>query len=906
MKKAKSKSKKINIKGYSLIELLLAMALFSLLAGAIIFLVLGSFNSNRRSQLMTEAKGYLQESNEAVRSIAADAFNKLPAGTYGLSYSTTNKEWSLASAPDDPDGTGSFISRTVTIEDVNRDSNGDIGGSNNDPYTRKVSVDLSWDVGDGGTSSLSSENYLTAWQGDDWTQTDWSDGSYDSTDGNLDVTSTPGQVTLNEIASTYNKNWDFNTATDYTLSDSSKIEITGGVAQLKKSGGTPVATQNQGMEVGIGSQPNFWGTVSLSYARWYRTGGYGDNKRYISNLLPRNRRTTLSNYWMQSITLPANNMKPSVFTFKWYAKQYSGTPTSVLFFVNIDTGSGAPDYTQAVWSQAVTGTGGWQTATINPLNIAAKTSTAGTYYIKLGLRAVYGSGYSGPFEVGIDNIDLQWTKDSYPTDLPYVENATSWEPEGLGMIDSFAETSTKDINTAIYYQLSNDNGATWYYYDTTAKEWRSTSSTNGNEASDVNDYIKYFPVGEKKIKFRAYLSSDGGNHQVQLDNILLTYNPNAVAMEVGQIDLTQSWQTFNLANTYDSNGPVVTATLWEKNNTDTPVSVRIRNITENTFEARLEAPLDNFAPVNATYSESVDYLAVEDGAWILDNDTHTRIEAQRFNTDNCTGSDVVTYDLDYDSQPIFLHQLMSANDTRWITTWGANTAASAEIGLEAAEATGACPQTSEETVGYIIIEDVGTDNIGGNEFSTYIASDIAGHDDGCFSAGTYYTTPLAIGSLSNKTDTDGGWLVRCGATANDVSFHVEEDQDADTERGHSTESTSSIILQQSFNVDGRTVLPTYQTSGYLISNAIQATSNFNILTWDTADSCTGCSIKMQIRTANTEADLASATWSSEYTDQSGVLLDLGNLNKTWAQYRVELNGDGNHSPILREIILNYY
>jgi len=71
-------------KGFSLIEILLAVALFVLVAGAFIFLIIESYKINEKAQEVTLATGLAEEGMEAVRSIRDFKFTDLKDGTYGL------------------------------------------------------------------------------------------------------------------------------------------------------------------------------------------------------------------------------------------------------------------------------------------------------------------------------------------------------------------------------------------------------------------------------------------------------------------------------------------------------------------------------------------------------------------------------------------------------------------------------------------------------------------------------------------------------------------------------------------------------------------------------------------------------------------------------------------------------
>ncbi len=99
-------------------------------------------------------------------------------------------------------------------------------------------------------------------------------------------------------------------------------------------------------------------------------------------------------------------------------------------------------------------------------------------------------------------------------------------------LSGFSETANKN-GGEIKYQISNDNGSTWYWYNA---GW-STTATGYSEATTatiINSNIGTFPEGDGEFIFRAYLHSDG-TQLVQLDEIQLTY---ANDIEAPSISLT--------------------------------------------------------------------------------------------------------------------------------------------------------------------------------------------------------------------------------------------------------------------------------------------------------------------------------------------------------------------------------
>ncbi|MDD3646961.1 MAG: LamG domain-containing protein [Candidatus Dojkabacteria bacterium] len=103
----------------------------------------------------------------------------------------------------------------------------------------------------------------------------------------------------------------------------------------------------------------------------------------------------------------------------------------------------------------------------------------------------------------------------YPTDKPDIIPASSYEPASIGTWTTFVETAEKN-GGEIYYQVSDDDGATWYYWN--GFDWVPATAGSYNNASVVNANLASFDASEQKIRFKAFLESDG-SQLVKLDDI---------------------------------------------------------------------------------------------------------------------------------------------------------------------------------------------------------------------------------------------------------------------------------------------------------------------------------------------------------------------------------------------------
>lgn len=111
---------------------------------------------------------------------------------------------------------------------------------------------------------------------------------------------------------------------------------------------------------------------------------------------------------------------------------------------------------------------------------------------------------------------------SYPDTSPYVELK---KPLAItGSINYFKETLGQENQGSISYQLSTDNGETWYYYNESA--WTQTLATDGSETSSIdelNTHIHELKDDDKQFLWRAYLNSDG-NQPVVLKELYVNYD----------------------------------------------------------------------------------------------------------------------------------------------------------------------------------------------------------------------------------------------------------------------------------------------------------------------------------------------------------------------------------------------
>jgi len=146
--------------GMSVVEVILAGALFVIVAIPIVGLLIQSFTSNRLGNEETIATQYAAEGLEAVRDIHNRSFSAL-ANSTGTGVAVVGGVWTFS-------GTSSTFgkyTRIITVSSTFRDVSGNIVASGTpDPDTKQVISTVSWNRG-AFTDSVALNTYLTNWRG---------------------------------------------------------------------------------------------------------------------------------------------------------------------------------------------------------------------------------------------------------------------------------------------------------------------------------------------------------------------------------------------------------------------------------------------------------------------------------------------------------------------------------------------------------------------------------------------------------------------------------------------------------------------------------------------------------------------------------------------------------------------
>lgn len=151
--------------GFSVVEIILASALFLIFSGASIVVVLQGFDLNRVGTETIVANQYAIEGIEAVRSIRNQSYaNLVVTAGAGLTRSASNT-WTF-SGVSNQFGPNNMYTRVIVISSVSRDASGNIvsSGGSVDANTMKVTSTVTWNHTPTRIDKVIQTTYLTNWR----------------------------------------------------------------------------------------------------------------------------------------------------------------------------------------------------------------------------------------------------------------------------------------------------------------------------------------------------------------------------------------------------------------------------------------------------------------------------------------------------------------------------------------------------------------------------------------------------------------------------------------------------------------------------------------------------------------------------------------------------------------------
>ncbi|MBD3216470.1 MAG: hypothetical protein GF311_27905, partial [Candidatus Lokiarchaeota archaeon] len=317
-------------------------------------------------------------------------------------------------------------------------------------------------------------------------------------------------------------------------------------------------------------------------------------------------------------------------------------------------------------------------------------------------------------------------------------------------------------------------------------------------------------------------------------------------MEFKQIELTNSIDqgySYHYEFDYTYDDPICIGYIIT-NNEDESIDVRFDNVTSSSCDIFMEEAPDGAVSYSAGHaSETVAILVVEAGQYTLPDGT--KIEAGKISTSKHykkSSSDqweTITYATSFSATPVVLHSLGTYNNGEFKSTNAKDvTSSSFKVTQMTAETNTA---TATEEIHWVAIEGGKTGSIGGIQYETHVGaddSDNSGMSDNGYTitySNTYSSAPIIISKATRIDGGDGLWSKGHGTHTN--SQHITaacEDQDADSERGHTSEAFSSFIIESNLSYSDSSYEYSYFdyiNYGDILDDAFSETSQFVATVW---------------------------------------------------------------------------
>lgn len=144
-----------SVRGFSLLEVVFASALFLIVASALVMLVLQGLAVETQSQEYQSAVAYAEEGRDAVRMLRKAGFEAL--GTVNSGGISADGYGGLR-FDGSPNFAGPF-ERRITVEDIPR-----FDGAGNDGSTKRVTVTVVWPAGSETPRTVTLTDYLVYWE----------------------------------------------------------------------------------------------------------------------------------------------------------------------------------------------------------------------------------------------------------------------------------------------------------------------------------------------------------------------------------------------------------------------------------------------------------------------------------------------------------------------------------------------------------------------------------------------------------------------------------------------------------------------------------------------------------------------------------------------------------------------
>ncbi|MBT5808683.1 prepilin-type N-terminal cleavage/methylation domain-containing protein [Candidatus Uhrbacteria bacterium] len=938
-----------NNQGQSLIEVVIVMALFAILSGGVVSTLLGSAHATKKGAEYIVATGYIKEGIEAARSIRDREYSELTNGAHGLATGSGYYTFSGSSETID-----TVYTRTITVEDVYRTGalTGDIAVSGIlDNNTKKVTVNVTWDVLAGRTQNIDAVFYVTNWNVQSWTQTTTADFNAGTQNSTAITTTSNGEFQLAGVSSGWSGlqelyvvdldgNGDRVAAQYDELNDILYIVATSTTGY--EFSALDVSSVTESMPTVLGGIDLFGMTISDfivhdGYA--YITSNENSNEVVVVDV------ATMTQ--VNSIDLSGNGNATAIDatgTTLIITREFSADDE--LYFYDISTPTGT--------------------------------------LTELGSTSIVG----GLTDVAVSSTYAFATSDENSTELFVVRISDYMQVNTVDMSGDGDAMAVKLFGNNLYVGRDDGTGADFHLYDVTSPEGSITETSSLDTASNITD------VAISSNEDYAFLATENNSKElvvVDIDTFTelasgdVTGNDNGLSVEpfgafiyLGTANNsndfvifatdTTSWLTpasigtANKSGTHDVNAIYVDGnyTYLVTENAAGDDELFIYDTTTPSTPSYLGAFEVGDDVNDIVVSGNYAYLATDNNSRELDIiDVTTKTSPSRSSGYNAPGNDDGN-SVEISGTTVYLGREKSNKDELFVIDVSSPGSPSlsgsmdtdgdlTDLVIDGTDLYAATTGNSKE----LNVFDV-TTPASPSELGSY---DLSGNTDAISVAmsgdvlvigrkGAGSTSELAVFDVSTASSPTLSGEGEVGSAVNDLSmtatdfvYFASDENTKELQRWNiSTPATpveySSFDLGADANgavyngtyaymgtehdslelqiVGPTTTTGSYATEGRLTSQAFDSGSAVSWTSIEWSESGTG-TVEFMIRTASTEVGLSSATWvGSDGTDLTrystsgtGITTDPGASGTQWVQWKAFLSGSGTATPIVLDVTLKY-
>lgn len=1006
---------KYSSSGNSLIEVIVALAIFALISASMMSLATGGFVALEQGGEHTEAVALAQEGIEAVRAIRDSAWNRLEFAQSGVSIEEIVDSGPIERWIFDGESTTDTIdqyTRTITFADVCRDDNDDItscAGSYTDPHTKQVTVTVEWTIRPGVTNSVTRGLYLSNWESSNFVQTNWVGGSgqtiwsdttrYES--GESINHSTAGELSIAEATDGTWVNAGGTLAMDDTLADFNDGTYTNTTASSTGSDGSVILSQGFSWSEHVDSDlitQNINDIVILSATDAWAVADSGKILRYDGTNWVEN--TDLGNSNIETIhAVSASDIWAAGASGKFYhyngvawseAQDAGGMTWFGIHMVGASEGWAVGNqgkvysYNGTTWSQDTdTGNHTWRAVYFNSSSDGWMVRNAGKIFQYNGTSWSEHTDTGGELwrDIKFSSASVGFTVGNTGEIAHY--NGSTWDstissPVTTNLLALDVVSASNVYAAGVQGKILNYNGTSWSENaDTGGEGWQGigfSSASHGFVVGNGGEIFEYSNTYQSTGTFESEVI-DSGKSGTDWDKaiwteLLPTGSDITVATRSGDTAVPDvSWSAWS-AELTDETGSDITSPdaryfqyrLTLTRATDPNETPQLDEITI-VYDAPTADHLRSLTIVTAS-----DIWAVGNNGTIINYDGSSWSSVSSPVSDNLFGVDAVS------ASDIWAvgrsGKILNYNGTSWsehtdtgAEAWNAVSMASSTFGFAGgnsannlAEFDGstwteyAAPSndnvndiyTLSDGTAWAVADSGKIHYYNGSSWSEHTdigAEDIEGihmisASDG-FAVGSAGKVWRYNGSTwSEETDTGGDLWEGVSMVDSSSGWFVGENGQIYEWDGSSWSSVSSPALDDLYEVAvvnsadawavGRSgqimhfdQAALYKTSGVATSSAFDMSdsSPVQVIEWDeTIPSCSPtCTVQFEVSTAPDDGG-SPGTWgpwygasgaSTFFTNASGTVISRDLNNNQWLRYRVTLTGDGDDTPTLREVRINY-